>query len=343
VPGARVLLHRIGRSAQGPVDSARTDRAGRFRFRFPADTGSVYLVSATYGGIEYFSPPVHLNPERPDTALQVVVSDTSTTQPIELEARHIVIAGPKRDGTRAVLDLLVLRNPGDRTRIATDSLHPAWEGPLPKGSTGLDVGEGDYSAAAVQRRDDRIAFLAPIGPGEKQVVVDYVLPANVHEFVLPMEQPVRLVNLLLEERDARVLTPGLQPADSEVIQGKTYHRWSGSLRAGDTLRVKLRGWAGPAPRWLLPLLVALVAAGLGVAAWFLLPGRRARGGAAPQPSRARDADVAAALIDAIAQLDDRYAGRQQETDPADWERYCTERERLKARLEAALAPASKGP
>ncbi|HEU4649443.1 MAG TPA: hypothetical protein VFS33_10310 [Gemmatimonadales bacterium] len=334
--GARVLLHRIGRAGQGPIDSTRSDGTGRFRFRFSADTGSIYLVSATYGGIEYFSPPVHINPARPDTALRVVVSDTSSTQRIDLEARHLVISAPRRDGTRAALDLLVLNNPGDRTRISTDSLHPAWEGPLPKGSIGLDVGEGDYSAAAVQRRDDRVAFFAPIGPGEKQLVVDYVLPANQSTVELPMEQPVGLVNLLLEERNARVLTPGLQPADTEVIEGKTYHRWTGALRAGDTLRVKLPGGGGPAPRWLLPVLVAVVAAGLGAAAWFLLPGP---GGVAKRvaPPHGGDADVADALVIAIAQLDERYAGREAQTDPGEWERYRVERDRLKAKLEAALA------
>ncbi len=339
VPSARVLLHRVGRAAQGPVDSTRTDRSGRFRFRFAADTGSVYLVSATYGGIEYFSPPVHLNPARPDTALRVVVSDTSRIQPIELEARHIVIAAPKQDGTRSVLDLLVLRNPGDRTRISADSLHPAWQGPLPKGSFGLEVGEGDYSSAAVVRRGDRIAFIAPIAPGEKQVVVNYALQANVRDVLLPMEQPAALVNVLLQERNAKVLTRGLAPADSELIQGKTYYRWSGSLKAGDTLRIRLPGGAGPAPRWLLPVLVALVAAALSLAAWRLLPG--ARGDAVP-PNAPPHPDPAAALLDAIAALDARYAGHEAETDPAEWQRYRGERAELKVRLEAALAPGHRG-
>ena len=43
VPGARVLLHRVGREEQGPIDSVRADAAGRFRFRFQPDT-SVYVT-----------------------------------------------------------------------------------------------------------------------------------------------------------------------------------------------------------------------------------------------------------------------------------------------------------
>src|SRR3954467_9123507 len=62
VPGARVVLHRVGRDAQGPLDSVTADASGRFRFRFRADTGALYLLSARWGDVEYFAPPVHTNP-----------------------------------------------------------------------------------------------------------------------------------------------------------------------------------------------------------------------------------------------------------------------------------------
>ncbi|HET7600571.1 MAG TPA: hypothetical protein VFK09_09775 [Gemmatimonadales bacterium] len=338
VPRIRVLLHRVGRAAQGPVDSVLTDAAGRFRFRFAADTGSVYLVSAPYGGVEYFSPPVHLDPARPDTALRVVVADTSSTQPIGLAARHLVITAPRQDASRAVLDLIVLDNAGPRTRIAPDPLRPSWTGPLPRGSLGLEVGEGDYSTDAVQRRGDRVAFLAPIPPGDKQIVVDYALPADLRDLVLPMEQSAPTVNLLVEERGARVLTPGLAPADSELIQGKSYRRWTGALAAGTVVRVRLPG-AASIPRWLLPAMVAAAAAALA------LGGFRAarRPGARAEPAPPPGATAPSALVDAIAALDARYAGREAETEPPEWARYLQERARLKAELEATLAAGRDAP
>jgi hypothetical protein len=54
-------------------------------------------------------------------------------------------------------------------------------------------------------------------------------------------------------------------------------------------------------------------------------------------------DVVSSLIDTIAELDDRYAGREPDTDPAEWSRYQAERERLKALLEVALASRPKAP
>ncbi|HEX2450909.1 MAG TPA: hypothetical protein VHJ69_07200, partial [Gemmatimonadales bacterium] len=209
VPAARVVLHRIGRELQGPIDSATTDTRGRFRFRFAADTSAIYLVSARRGGIEYFSTPVHLNPERPDTGLRIVVADTSSAAPVGLEARHLVIGSPRADGSRNIVDLTVLTNAGHRTRVAPDTVRPSWCGPLPIGTVGLAVGEGEFSLSAVTRQGDRLLFFAPIPPGEKQLATEYILPAGSRETRLVFDQPTPLLNILLAEPEARVAAPGM--------------------------------------------------------------------------------------------------------------------------------------
>ena len=58
VRGAAVVLHRVGRAAQGPVDTTVADAAGRFRLRFTPDTSAAWLLSARFAGIEYFSAPI---------------------------------------------------------------------------------------------------------------------------------------------------------------------------------------------------------------------------------------------------------------------------------------------
>jgi len=57
---------------------------------------------------------------------------------------------------------------------------------------------------------------------------------------------------------------------------------------------------------------------------------------------ARHVADAALLLDAIAALDARYLGRERETSADDWGAYQTERGRLKAGLEAALAAGAQG-
>jgi hypothetical protein len=325
------VLHRVGQVEQGPVDSTVSGTGGRFRFRFRADTAAIYLLSARYRGIEYFSTPVHINPARPDTAIALVVYDTSSRVPVTLSARHLVVARPSEGGTRDVLDLLVLSNTGRLARVAPDTLEASWVGPLPVRSQGLDVGEGDVSPDAVSRRHDSLVVTAPIAPGEKQLAVQYRLPAGLRELVLPLSDSGTRVNLLLEEAGARVTGP-LTLADSQQIQGRAFHRWTGVAGSGATIRVVLPGPPGTPTAWLVALVV-LVGAGLAAATWAV--GRR------PRPAAVPTADPAA-LLDAIARLDARYAGREENTPPGEWSVYQSRRAALKAELEAALAAQGRG-
>ena len=330
VPGTRVVLHQVGRTLQGPVDSTRTDRRGRFRFAFRADTSALYLLSVRHAGIEYFSPPVHTNPARPDITIRVLVYDTSGTAPVSLEARHLVVTRPGEDGSRSVLDLVVLLNSGKRTRVAPDSAAASWGGLLPRGTIGLELGESDVSPEAVARRGDSILVAAPLAPGEKQVTVQYVIPAGSKDLELRFTEAVSSVNVLAEESDVIVSGGSLALADSQVLQGRSFRRWTGAVPAGGTLRVLLPGRAR-VPEWLLPVLVAAVVLVLGGAGWHFL---------ARQPRS--PAALPAVLLDAIAALDARYLGREGETSAEDWGAYQTKRRRLKAELEAALAAGAPG-
>jgi hypothetical protein len=324
--GARVVLHRVGRDAQGPLDSAKTDGRGGFRFSFRPDTTSLYLVSARYKDIEYFSPPVHTNPGRPDTAIQIIVSDTSSTVPVVLEARHLVVTKPGEDGTRTVLDLLVLRNRGTATRVAPDTLRPSWSGPLPQGSMGLELMEGDVSPDAVSRRHDSLIVTAPLAPGEKQITVQYLVPSNRVALALPFRDSVTAVNVLAEEKGVRVAGGGMALADSQTIEGRSFRRWTGNMPPGATLSLMLPG-TRHTPQLLLAALVGAVALVLGISGWY---GVRARARASPLPSPD-------ALLQALAVLDAQFVDRKTETPAAEWSAYQAQRSQLKAQLEASLA------
>lgn len=319
--GARVVLHRVGRAAQGPLDSTRSDARGRFRFSFRDDTTAIYLLSARYKGIEYFSPPVHTNPDRPDTAIRIVVSDTSSTVPVSLVARHLVVMQPGEDGSRSVLDLLVLRNEGKATRVAPDSARPSWSGSLPRGTIGLELGESDFSPDAVSRRNDSLILTAPLSPGDKQITVQYLVPSNRATLELPFQDSVSSVNVLTAEKDARVTGGSLALADSQIIQGRAFRRWTGDVPAGGTVRVALPG-VRHTPQWVVAGLVGAMALILGGAGWRILARRRSS-----TPGMTRDA-----LLEAIALLDARYAGHEGETPEQEWISYQSERARLKAQV-----------
>src|SRR5919107_828614 len=161
VAGVRVVLHRVGQVLQGPVDSTNTDSRGRFRLRFIADTSAIYLLSARYSGIEYFSPPVHTNPARPDTS------------------------------------------------------RPTWVGALPRGTMGLELGESDVSPEAVGRGGDSLIVTAAIAPGEKQLTLEYLVPAGRQVLELPLTEAVPMLNVLAEESEVVVSGGTLVFADSQ--------------------------------------------------------------------------------------------------------------------------------
>jgi hypothetical protein len=327
VGGARVLLHRVGSNTEGPIDSARSDRLGRFHFAFRPDTGAFYMLSAEHAGIEYFSQLVPTNPARPDTGIRILVYDTSSTAPVSLEARHIVVTRPGEDGSRGVLDLMVLRNDGRLSRVASDTAHPTWSAPLPPGTIGLDVAESDFSREALARRNDSVIVVAPFAPGEKQLTVQYLIPADRTVVELPFGAPGTAINVLAEEKGVRVTGSGIAVADSQVLQGRSFRRWSGVTQPGGVVRIILPG-TRRTPVWLLAALVGTLTLVLVGAGWRLVARRSA--------PLARSAGE---LIDAIAALDVRYAGREGETPVDEWSSYLTERARIKAELEASLAAA----
>jgi hypothetical protein len=307
------------------MDSTRSDSRGTFHFAFRPDTATFYLLSSRYAGIEYFSSPVATNPTRADTTARVIVYDTSSTAPVGVEARHLVVTRPAEDGSRSVLDLVVLSNPGKLTRVAPDTLRGSVTVALPRGSAGLKVREGDVSPAAVVRAGDAAVVSAALAPGEKQLTLEYRIPRGRNVVELPLSGGDLSLNVLVEESGASVDGPGILPADSQEIQGRSFRRWSGTVTSPGALRIALPKMGGP-PQWLLAALVGTMALGLVLAGWYGLT----------RPKAHRDLS-SHELIDAITVLDARYLGRRQEISAEQWSAYQAERARLKTRLEATLA------
>ena len=336
--GARVVLHMLTAARQGPVDSVLADAAGRFRFRVKADTSALLLTSSRYDGIEYFSRPARATAKRPDTGLVVLVADTSSSAPVSLAGRYLMIGRPEQGGRRGALDLIVLRNRGDRTRVARDSAAPVWTMPMPAGIEDFAPGESEFSAAAVGHRGDSLTISAPLSPGDRQLMVTYALPRGVKSVKVPFAAATDSVVLLLEEPTARVVTPGFAARDSQVIEARTYHRWVGSLLAAGTVEVTF-AVPGTGGGEATLALAALLTAGLLVGGTVLVRRRSSGTGVAVAPGTVRDP---AGLIDALARLDAQYGGREAEVGIAAWSQYVAQRAELKAALDAALAARRPG-
>jgi hypothetical protein len=325
VTRVQVVVHEVGHTRQGPVDSLLTDGRGSFRFNLRADTGSVILVSARHAGIEYFSDPVPVGADdRAVKALDVVVSDTSSAAPVEVASRHVVIGRPNEQGNRPVLEIVILRNVGEMTRVGSDPDGATWVGRIPAGSQQFSVGEGAYATEALTSRGDSVVLVAPLAPGEKQLLYSYALPPTLKAIRLPVDAPIGEITLLVEELDRRVSGGALVLADTQSFEGRSFQRWSGPASPGDVIEVRL---GGGGRNWGLALLVgamALLLSSAGLVAFRRRP--RAVG------------DTHRHLLDEIARLDAHYAGRHEEVPPEEWASYQAERAQLKAALQSQLAP-----
>ena len=275
VPAVPVVLHRIGPRLQGPVDTAITDPQGRFRFRFVPDSGAAFLLSSRYAGIEYFSRPLHADPALPDTAITLIVADTSSRQLVTVRQRTLLVSRPDASGTRIVIDWLVLGNRGPFTRTSPDSVRPSWGSPLPEAAQNVEMADSrlsQFAEEAIGFRGDSVLLFAPLSPGDKELMLQYRIPGELRRFLVPLAADDS-VFVLLEEPDARVVTPPLAATDSQMIEGRPFRRFAGTMAGASSLEIELTG-RRLSPGQLLVMLVALLAAGFVVLGWRLA--RRSR-------------------------------------------------------------------
>jgi len=274
---AQVILHRVTRDTGGPIDSVRTDAAGRYRMGVPrpraaADSAAVYVVSTLYDSLAYFSLPLNVL-GRPAVRVEdlVVYRTTKHAPPVHLVRRLVTIARPAADGTRDVLEILELANTGLTTRITDDTLVPTWAGAIPATAVRFQAGQGDVSPEAMLQRGDSVLVLGPIPPGQvKQLSYGYVLPAGGSGFALPIDQATQDLNLLVEDTTASVDAPKLESLGVQAIEQRRFAAYrAGPLAAGDRVTIGLPRGAFR-PQTLLPYVIATLAAAMAAAlVWAL--------------------------------------------------------------------------
>ncbi len=324
VAGRFATLHRVSIGEAGPVDSALTDAAGKYLLRATVlDTIANYVVSVEHDGIAYFTEPLHTFGAPTAEAEPLLVYDTSTTDPpIILRERHVVVRSVGEQNARRVIELLVLVNGGSKTRVVSDTTGAVWQGAIPHTAAEFQVGESDMSAEAVVRRDNAVVVTAPIPPGERQLLVSYLIPRSEREVRIPIDQPIERFNVMLEDTAAAVEGP-LMMQGVEELDELTFRRYSAN-NIGEQSRIVVRfaaeGRSAAEFWWIIVPLAAIFLIGALVMYW-----RRAQ--PVPAIHGPLPADVLAAQI---ATLDAQYQERQ--NDPE----YQKRREALKARLVEAL-------
>ena len=232
-----VVLHEVTSTGGRAVDSVRTDASGVYFLRSRSrDTSAAYMSSVTFLSISYFSTPVRATDFTSDTAATLLVYDTSSVAPpIFVRQRHIVVRAPEEDGTRSVLELLVLQNQGSVTRISNDTAAPVWQGIIPPNAFNLEVAPSDVSPDAVYRRGDSVALAAAVPPGEsnqKQLVFGYMLPSGTRRLAIPFDQPIERVQVLIEDEGVEMEGGPLEALGAEQLDDIRFARFEAANVVG---------------------------------------------------------------------------------------------------------------
>ncbi|HET9453277.1 MAG TPA: hypothetical protein VFO66_03245 [Gemmatimonadaceae bacterium] len=338
VTGQWVVLHRVGADSAGPLDSARSGANGRFRFRYQASGSpdALYFVSASYGGIAYFSPPLRSASVSGGDA-DIIVHDTSTdTTRLRMQGRHIVVSQP-RGTRREIAEIFDIENQSASTVVASSDVAPLWSTALPEAAESVAVAPGDVSAAAVQFTRGRAALFAPLSPGVRQLVLTYLLPNDAFPVAFPLQRPTSMLEILLEDPRGRVDGVALREVDAATIEGRTFRRLlAQDLAANAVVRIDMPAPPGQRGR-VLALVIAAVATImlLGLVGWLV---RRMRAAPAPASSGSPGPSGANDLVAELAAMDARQERAGLALPEAE---YRARRAELKARIEAALAAESR--
>ncbi len=320
VAGDWASLHEVTALGGVVLDSQLTSVSGAFGLVSPrGDSAATYLVAVEHHSIAYFSDPFRSTSIPTPTLL---VYDTSSVEPpVLLGERHVILQPIEQDGTRRIIELWLLRNDGALTRVAPDTGQPVWETAVPTDAVDFEVAAADVSADAVYQRGNTIAVAAPIPPGERQILVTYLLPRNARTWTLPVDQQIPLLNVLVADSGATV-TPAMVFEGWETVEGVPYRRFTAQpMASGVTLQVTARDL--PLAQNVVVLVVVSLFALALVSAWVVW----SRGRAPTAMPVDGDPEALAAKIAAL----DRAAGDRDDAQ------YALEREAMKQRLVDALA------
>lgn len=352
--GHWVTIHRVGPDSAGPMDSVRTDAAGRYAFRYRTwgSDRAIYFVSVSYSGIAYFSQPL-MSPAVSGDEAEIMVFDTTSARiPLSVRGRHLIVLDPPPAGgdRREVIEVYELSNDTTVTSIAPardgGAATPVWTAVVPAGAREFRVGQGDVAPDAVRLAGERVELFAPLAPGLKQISFSYTVPASSFPLRVPLERQTSVFEVLVEGARGSASGARLREVNPVVQDGRNFRRFlAQDAPAAAVASVSFPPLATAGSRSLYVALVATGAGALMLVALAAASARRRRpagieaAAAVGEPSAVSEADR---LARAIATLD---ASFERQRSPSEEARaaYQTRRASLKRDLAAALAGGGRQP
>ena len=227
VPSVLVTLHRVGEDTAAPIDSTIADQLGRYEFRFrrTGDQGAIYFVSAAYGGITYFTPPLVHSTVTGEEAEIAVFDTTSTAVPISTRGHHIIVSAADEKSIRTITEVFEIANDTSVTQVVGAAGRSVWSTKLPDGAIRFAMTRGDLPGGAVRFENGSAHVYAPIAPGLKQFAFTYGLPASSFPVRIPIARRTEVLEVLIEEENGTVTGAGLAEVDPVSLERRSFRRF----------------------------------------------------------------------------------------------------------------------
>ena len=228
VSGVMVTLHRVGSDRAAPLDSMRADGDGRYRFRFTrsGERNALYFVSASYGGVAYFTPPLAHSVVTGLEGEIAVFDTTSAPVPISSRGHHVVVSAVDANGLRTITEVYELANDSSVTRVASATGNgDVWSAVVPAQARDFRVSQGDIPAQAVRFEQGKARVFAPIAPGIKQLAFSYSIPASAFPLSVPILRDTQILEVLLEEEKGSVTGADFKEQDPVSLERRSFRRF----------------------------------------------------------------------------------------------------------------------
>lgn len=340
-----VVLHRVGPDRAGPLDSTRTSASGSFAMSYhtSGDSTALYFLSTSYGGVAYFSSPLRAALVKGDDATLTVFDTTSGSVNIKVGGRHLIVGAPQANGRRPIGEVFDLQNDSTVTLVARNGSTPTWTTHIPTDAVAFQINtNGEISPQAVTHTGSTVGLLVPLSPGVRQFAFTYELPASAFPLHLPVERPIGVFEVLMEEPTAHVQGSTLREVAPVATDGRTFRRFLGQdAPVNSVVEIEVphivgaereRLYVGVGVVFFLAMVVALVVAAR--RASFRVVGTGGTSGVAQANGRRRE-PRSQSLLRTIADLDAEFEQNPAPDDEAR-ARYEARRTELKAELAGAL-------
>ena len=264
VAGVGITLITYVDDMMADTRTTKTDKEGKFQFGNIA-IDCEYMVSAKYIEVDYYYPVI-FEPGETTAYVEVGVCDVTTSdEAIRVGLAHTII-NIEEESLR-VTQVFWLVNDADRTYVGTD------------GVLVFTLPEGAYDFQAPQELmpdyqfldDNRVAYLVPFPPGERQLVFSYRLATpGLNELTIPLEIDYRTDNLeiMVGGEDIEVAVTQLAPAEPVVTgTGERFIHFRGeNLSRGTVISLRLAHLSGGGGLSfvILWVIIAVVIAGIAV-------------------------------------------------------------------------------